>query len=111
MKDRQSDDFSDIIAELRFSNTDIVPVPKKFDNSKGVYFNEKTKIGFQYAAAFATVDKFGATWIEIFGIEKDGTKMAVRGRALSKHMGKDPTRKEVENMAAKLIEEEWLTPE
>lgn len=109
MKDRTGEDFSGVVANLRFGNADIVPVPKKFDNATGVYHSEKAKEGFQYVAAFATVDDHGVTWVETFGVEKDGVKMVLRGRAGSSLIGKDPSEATVRSKATEMIEQ-WLGP-
>lgn len=87
MKERSEDDFSGIITDLIFNNSDIVTVGNRFEKKPGVYYNPKAQAGFQYAAAFATVDEDGCTWVETFSLEKIGPEFKVRGRWGSKHMG------------------------
>lgn len=80
MRKRSDDDFSDVITDLIFDNPDIVAVPRKFTHSTGVYHNPKARDGFQFAVAFETTDKVNGTWVETFGVKKDGTKMQLQGR-------------------------------
>jgi len=105
MKERNSEDFSGVISDLIFNDENIVAVPVKFTNSDGVYHNPNAKEGFQYAVAFATVDDRGCTWVETFGVEKDGTKFTVRGRWGSKYMDKRPPVDEVMLQASEMVDQ------
>ena len=107
MNIRARNDFSGVITDLNLRNQDIVKVPAKFSNAKGVYFNPKAKDGFQYVVAFGTdMPDIGGIWVEIYGVEKDGASMMVRGRAGSTCVKYDQKDK-VHEVASGMIED-WL---